>query len=313
MRYLLESAGFLKTIDWLSQQLFGVSPPGILEKVATLFISPLFGQRGAEVPFSIFWTANESLVWFGPLAFLLVFPALGFAMVRGPRRLKTTAIALAVYFYLVTLIPAWLPGNAHYFTAFFVCGGFCIAYLLPPWRFTRFQKKGLQTLAVLMIGFSLLGNALRPVVAFTTKNPISSHGPVRIFKSQPKDPWFNVWKDSRWGRDRLFEARRLFGDNRVTRIATLLPQNASVGIMASNSDWCYPFLLTNPKVNFVRLNHSATTHAARPNSLALDYLLRLSSDPAPRFENLADRQIWVAPPQARIQGYLLELPADDTE
>ena len=313
MRYLMESAGFLTSADWLSQELFGLNPPGILEKAGAILITPLFGQRGAAAPFSVFWTANESLAWFGPLAFLLVFPALGFAMVRGPRRLKTTAIALAVYFYLVTLIPAWRPGNAHFLTMFFVCGGFCIAFLLPPWRFTRFQKKGLQTLAILMIGFALLVNALRPVVALTTKNPIPGHNPVRIFKSQLEDPWSNVWKDSRWGKDRLFEARRLFGDNRVASISKLMPLNSSVGLMVSNSDWCYPFLLANPKVNFVVLNQAETALEERLNSLALDYLIRLSLDPTPKLENPAARKIWVATPQARVQGYLIELQGGDAK
>jgi len=308
LRYLFESADFLAPFDWLCQRLLGFSPPQVLETLAGFLITPLFGTRGAGAPFKIGWVAHETLAWFGPLAFLLVLPAVGFAMLRGPRRLKTTAVALAGYFYLVTLIPAWLPGNGHYFTPFFVCGGFCVAFLLPPWRFTRFQKKGLQVLATLILCYALWGNTTRPVIALAVEADTALPHGVKLVDEKRNIRRSNVWTESRWGMDRLFEARRLFGDNRVMVIADQLPPGVTVGMFLSESDWCYPFRLANPGVHFVSLGRPDDAIPERTGSLALHYLLCLGPNPPARPEGLRGRRLWASDPQAPIQGYLLELP-----
>jgi len=307
LRYLLESADFLAPFDWLGQRLLGISPPQILESLARVVIFPAFGERGAGAPFDIHWIAHEALSWFGPLAFLLVLPAVGYAMIRGPRRLKTTAVALAGYFYLITLIPAWLPGNAHYFTFFYVCGGFCVAFMLPPWRFTRFQKKGLQALAVLMLGFALWGNTFRPVVFLRAQEDASLPRAVTIVEGEGQVSWPNVWAGSKWGRDRLFEARRLFGDDRVSVITEQLTPGAKVGLILSDSDWCYPFMLANPTAVFVGFERAGETAAQGAKSLGLDYLLYLDRNPLVSSEGLGGRRLWVSDPQAHIQGFLIEI------
>ncbi len=307
LRYLLESADFLAPFDLLSQRLLGISPPRLLEGLARVVITPVFDERGAGAPFNIHWIAHETLSWFGPLAFLLVIPAVGFAMFRGPRRLKTTAVALAGYFYLVTLIPAWLPGNAHFFTFFFVCGGFCVAFMLPPWRFTRFQKKGLQALAILMLGYALWGNTLRPVVLLGIQEEVSLPRVVTIREGERQTPWSNVWRGSKWGRDRFFEARRLFGDDRVTVITKQLTPGAKVGLMLSDSAWCYPFMLANPAVGFVGLERAGETAVQRAKTLGLKYLLYLGPKPLVGPEGLQGHRLWASDPQAHIQGFLIEI------
>ena len=87
---------------------------------------------------------------------LLILPALGYALLRGPRRLKSIALALSVYVALVSLIAAWMPQNARFFTTFFVCTGFMTAFLLPPWRMTRRRRWTLQALRILILIYGVI-------------------------------------------------------------------------------------------------------------------------------------------------------------
>jgi hypothetical protein len=82
---------------------------------------------------------------------ILVGPAWLKALVRGPRRLKAVAVALAGYLYLASLLPAWQPGNGRLFMPFWCCAGFMVAFLLPPWRFTRSGRLGLQGISAALL------------------------------------------------------------------------------------------------------------------------------------------------------------------
>lgn len=150
LRYLLESLNPGPGFQALGELVMGVGPREQLAGFYRWAIEPLFGQKGAAAPFALAAGPEAAGVWFGPLALCLVLPAVGFALVRGPRRLKAVAVALVGYAYLATLIPAWVPGNAALFTRFFVCGGFMTAFLLPPWRLTRVGTTALQCFCLLL-------------------------------------------------------------------------------------------------------------------------------------------------------------------
>ena len=155
LRYLLESIHLTQPVDQLCSRAAGFSPVAGLEKMHAAIVLPIFGHLGSAAPFSIGWGIDARLAWFGPFGFLLVLPALGFALVRGPRRLKALAVALVGYVYLVALIPAWSPENVTFFTDFFVCCGFFTAFFLPPWRLTRTGKRILQTVSIILLAYYL--------------------------------------------------------------------------------------------------------------------------------------------------------------
>lgn len=151
MRYLWESLNPGPGVQELGELVTGIGPREQLEILYRAVVQPVFGQRGAAAPFDLAAGPQAAGGWFGPLALCLVLPAVGFALVRGPRRLKAVAVALVGYGYLATLIPAWVPGNAALFTRFFVCGGFMTAFLLPPWRLTRVGTTALQCFCFLLV------------------------------------------------------------------------------------------------------------------------------------------------------------------
>ena len=157
VRYLMQSFDLLPAPDHLLHWMFHVRLMESINSLYRMWVEPLLGQQGAAAPFALAWGFDPHVAWFGPLGFALVLPAVGYALVRGPRRLKAVAIAMTGYGYLACLIPAWLPGNAALFTRFFACSGFMVAFLLPPWRLTRRDKLGLQVFCLLLLCYAALG------------------------------------------------------------------------------------------------------------------------------------------------------------
>jgi len=159
MRYLMASADFMLPAEQLCRYLFGFSPTDILMGFYQLAIEPYFGNQGTASAFDFAWISDARLLWFGPFGFLLVLPALLYALIRGPRRLKAIAIALTGYFYIITLIPAWRPENVRFFTLLFACSGYFSAFFLPPWRLTRARQRILQIACLLLLGYACWSNA----------------------------------------------------------------------------------------------------------------------------------------------------------
>jgi hypothetical protein len=162
LRYGLQMIDLTPPVDRALHEGLGFDWPGVRVWLHDHLLTPIFQSKGLAAAFVPARDGATELAWFGPLAGLLVPPALGWALMRGPRRLKTVAFALIGYFLLVVLIPAWLPSNVRYFTLFFVCAGFTTAFLLPPWRMTRRRRHGLQlcALALMVYGISAVWRGL---------------------------------------------------------------------------------------------------------------------------------------------------------
>jgi len=143
IRYILESFYFSASIDMFFKRVFNWNMPQALESLYDFWIRSFFNESGAARVFHLTWMPDE-MFSFGPVGFFLVLPALFYAVVKGPRRLKAVAIAFVAYFYLVSLILSWAPGNAKFFEIFYVCAGFTIAFFFPPWRFTKRNQKIFQ-------------------------------------------------------------------------------------------------------------------------------------------------------------------------
>jgi hypothetical protein len=134
-------------------------PSGLLDFLEEIYfwaVAPMFSPGSPVLAFDLSWSRGEGLSWFGPLAFFLVQPAVAVAMFRGTRRLKAVALALAVYVYLVCLIPGWHPGNGVFFSFFYALAGFFMAFLLPPWRLGIRANRGLQIICLLFLVHSCL-------------------------------------------------------------------------------------------------------------------------------------------------------------
>jgi hypothetical protein len=155
-RYLVLSIDFPESIDRGCRWLFGVGPLAGLKLLYRSTVKAALDSRGAIADFDWSWSAPHRYVWFGPVGFLLVIPSLFIAFCRGPYQLKSTALAILIYWILVALIVAWQPSNVHLMTCFFVCGGFLMAFALPPWRLSRKGRLLLQVLGVMVMAHAIL-------------------------------------------------------------------------------------------------------------------------------------------------------------
>ena len=158
VRYLIEAIHFTRPIDFLVAQIFKNGLVDTINQLYNAWLAPVLGLAGAVAPFQVLWAPTAKAAWFGPFGILALLPALLYALVRGPRRLKAVALSLVGYFYLMTLIPAWQPGNVSLFTPLFTAGGFTMAFLLPPWRLSVRAKHFLQALSFVLLFYSLLFN-----------------------------------------------------------------------------------------------------------------------------------------------------------
>lgn len=154
IRYLMAFMDVTPPVERCWRYLFGFGPSDSLMGLYEFLVKPYLGDQGAAAAFSLAQASDMRFMGFGPFGFLLVLPALFYALIRGPRRLKAIAVALVGYFYLIALIPAWRPVNVRFFTLFFVCGGYFNAFFLPPWRLTRTRQAVLQTVCLLLWGYA---------------------------------------------------------------------------------------------------------------------------------------------------------------
>lgn len=150
IRYCLQSVHFTQPVESFFNNHLHLSLTNGLHFLHSVIVAPLFGDLGLAAPFVVDWKSPK-FFWFGPFGNLLVMPALGYALFQGPRRLKTTAIALTGYFYVIALVAAWRPGNVEFFTIFFTCGGYFSAIALPPWRLGKNGRKWLQSFCLILI------------------------------------------------------------------------------------------------------------------------------------------------------------------
>ncbi|MFW5640383.1 MAG: hypothetical protein ACOC0H_04380 [Thermodesulfobacteriota bacterium] len=154
-RYFFESADPIPPLDYLWKWTMGVRLSEQFQSGYDRFLKPWVGTRGAAEPFVLTRYQNRDVAWFGPFAFLLILPAVGYALFRGHRRIKAVAVALTGYLYVITLMLAWKAGNGKFLIPFFTCGGFLVASLLPPWRVSSSTKRLLRVGGLLLFFYSI--------------------------------------------------------------------------------------------------------------------------------------------------------------
>lgn len=150
-RYALEAAHFTYPVDGLMHWVFGFSWYELLVWLHGVCFTDALRQLGAAAPFLLPPAPDAVSAWFGIQGILMILPTLIYSAIRGHRRIKALAVALLGYGYVVCLAVSWRPGNASHFTPVFVCGGVCLALVLPPWRITRRGRRWIQWICAAMM------------------------------------------------------------------------------------------------------------------------------------------------------------------
>jgi hypothetical protein len=267
-RYLLQSAHLTQPVESLLFHTTGLSISQVWEGIHRLLIQNFFGNQGAALPFQIRWSADQRFCWFGPFGFLLILPAIAYAVRRAPRRLKAIAIAAVGYFFLVSLVLAWQPENVRFFDFFFACGGFCTALFLTPWRVSARGRRALQVAGAILMIYASAFNHHKPALGFRALTRVlrqdsqtSEH--VRTGNMLQLLVEGSIWRQALWGPERLGPARRFFGDDRVIRTVRQVPASARLWVIAGDAAHAYPFLLRLPSASYVPARHFTFDRLAR--------------------------------------------------
>lgn len=144
--------GVRKALVWM----VGLDLRELMMGLYNMTVVSLFGRSGASDAFMPIFSGSGP-AGFGPVAALLVLPAMVHAALRGPRRLKALSVAWGGYLYLAALIFAWTSDNLMVLSPFYAANGFMVAFFLPPWRLRRRGMRLLQVLCLLLLAGSLIG------------------------------------------------------------------------------------------------------------------------------------------------------------
>ena len=155
LRFMLVSVDPTGSVARLLDWLVGLDLYHLMMAIDRLVIDRLFGQAGASVPFEAVFSGGGQM-GFGPIAPLLILPSLGYALIRGTRRLKAMAVAWGGYLYLAALIVAWQPACLALLTPLFAANGVMLAFAIPPWRLRHRGRRLLQILCALLLAGSLV-------------------------------------------------------------------------------------------------------------------------------------------------------------
>lgn len=316
IRYLLQSIDLTPPVDNLLKWAMGFSVSGLLQRVYESLVAPVFDGRGAAAAFQIAWGTDERFSWFGPFGFVLILPAVVYAVRRSPRRLKAVAVALVGYFFLVALIPAWQPENVRYFDVFFLCGSVCTASFLPPWRLSRRGRRVLMTIGAGLLAYAAACNEHKP--AFTLPNVLTSSGagahraapyPEGNRTARPISATGSIWTASDWGRKRCWAAHLIYGDDRVEATVRLVNKTERLWLIYEDYTLTYPFLRRFPAAETTPLGEITPQMVTSSRGRRIAYLMFVDCSPPQWLDGRGGKLLWKATlDTAKVPGALIHLP-----
>jgi hypothetical protein len=319
LRYLFSSAHFTRPFDLVCSWAFGFTVSGALQRFYEMLVPPLLGNAGSAAAFAIHWLPDERIAWFGPFGFLLVLPAVGYAVFRASRRLKAIAVGLAGYFFLVVLVAAWCPENVRFLTLFFVCSGFSLALFLPPWYVSPAGSRRLQEIAILLVLYACIFNLQKPAITLpmwmsgANADIVSCSGSSAAITCGPAAMSAeSAWLASDWGRDRLEPSTRAFGDHRVAEMAARVPDQANVGLVFRQPALAYPFRMVFPQAVALEAGALDDLKDWRASATNLEYVIFVDLEPPAADRSAAFEILWkTGSPQSSCSGALIRIPASD--
>ncbi|MCB2148711.1 MAG: hypothetical protein KQI81_19685 [Deltaproteobacteria bacterium] len=161
IRYLFISCDPTEPVQRMLVWVVGLDLSRLVMAVYNGLVVPVFGHAGLDGSFTPIFSGSGRM-GFGPFALLLVLPAMVYALVRGPRRLKAVSVAWTGYLYLAALVVAWHPDSLAVLSPLYAANGFVVAFSLPPWRLRRRGMRLLQTAFALLLAWSLFYGGWTP-------------------------------------------------------------------------------------------------------------------------------------------------------
>ena len=237
VRYFFQSI-HLFPLDYIAQGRLGINIGEYLVDLYNQIFFPIFGNsamgyvRDNFYPFKLRSLPHEDFAWYGPLAFIIVIPAIFWSLIRGNYWLKVQSFCLISFIVIFSFKLYWTPWSNRYVVLFFAASGACVAFFLQQIP-QKYRSKILN--AIMAIALTLLVSACVLNVA----KPLGGLSITEFFKP-------NIWSKTHFGSDRLYYGRKHYGDNRIEEFRDLIPSGSKVALLAGEKSWIYHFYLVNP-------------------------------------------------------------------
>ena len=236
VRYFLQSLDILKVVDLTIDKLLGSSTNDWLFALYTQLFYPVFGDVGTNSTFQISTSISEGKSWFGPLSFLLFYPAVGYALFRGGAFVRAVALSVLGYGAMVAWQLPWMPWNNRFFSLWFVVAAVCLAFLLQQKADSMQRLNWISRIAMLLVIYACLFNSGRPILPIELTPSAFVHGLVED----------NVWAKTDFGRQRTTAGFDTMRDDFATR----LPQGETVRVIMADTSNIYHLMMARPDLDF---------------------------------------------------------------
>lgn len=296
VRYSFQSIHLLQPVNWLWQSLTGGSIIATLQSVYDSVFAPLFGNAGqAEFikwqPLEIEWQPQEDTSWFGPVSVFLVFPSVGWCLVKGRQLSRILAILTICLALAISYKVGWSPWKSRFFTLVFVCTGLCVATFLQQSRLKEIGLSGWRWLSMAILVYACLYNYAKPMI------------PLPKSQSYENISRENIWLRSHWTRNRQVYDQ-LYHGTQTESIHQALAAAKRVAIIGY--DHYFSILLQNPDIEFVFLqteDRYAETHPlvkAAEQLAAVDHLICFQKPCVSATEAVSLDLVWESPREAHV-------------
>ncbi len=211
--------------------------------------------RSQIMPSNVYYSAaspSEETAWFGPLAFLLLFPAGIYQAVQGVRRKDSLRLGLGLmaagFWFIMSLMLSWSPYKGRYFVIAVTLLAPFAAFIYHPRRWLTPGLWILAACAVAIGGWVTLTNPAKPLI-----------GPQAI-----------------WGKDPI-QLRTItypINEEIIRTVDSLVPSNATLALKLGTNGWDYPFFGPQFKRTLVQIDpYYSKAGYASLGDLKFDYLL----------------------------------------
>jgi hypothetical protein len=279
VRYFLQSIHFFP-LDYIVKGRLGFD---IGEQITNLYnrvFYPIFGNismasvNGDFLTFKIKTLPHEDFSWYGPLALVIIIPAIFWSLWKGNYWLKVQSLSLLGFILIFSFKLIWTPWSNRYVVLFFAASGACVAFFLQqiPHKYQLKISQGITTIALILLVSASVFNVSKPLGGLSITQFL-----------QP-----NIWTKTAWGSDRLYYAKKHHQDDRLEQFRHFVPPGAKVALLAGAKSWIYHFYLVNPQATIVPTIWSRLQN----KSSEYDYLLCLDVECNPQELSNFERVLW---------------------
>jgi hypothetical protein len=294
IRYFLQSI-HLFPLDYIASGRLGFD---LGEKISNFYkqvFYPIFGDISMGTASDGFLTFNtktlphEDFAWYGPLALVIILPAIFWSLWKGNYWLKVQSLSLLGFILIFSYKLIWTPWSNRYVVLFFTASGACVAFFLQqiPHKYQLKVGRGITTIALILLISASVFNVTKPLGGLSI---------TQFFKP-------NIWTKTAWGSDRLYYARKHHQDDRVEQFRHFVPPRAKVALLAGEKSWIYHFYLVNSQAKIVPTIWSKLQN----KSSGYDYLFCLDVECNPQKLSTFERVLWQSSNKAVRPSVLAQL------